>query len=427
MRIALINGKVFTGKAFEDVGLLIEDGVITEIGRDFKDCDRVIRADGLTVMPAFFDMHTHLREPGFTRKEDVESGTMAAVHGGYSAVCCMPNTNPVCDNATAVRYLYQRAEECDTCKVYPIGAISKGQQGKELAEFGNLKEAGAIAVSDDGRPVESAQLMRLALEYVAAFDLPVISHCEDLSLADGGAVNEGLSSTLTGLKGITRAAEEVMVAREAVLAGTLGVPVHIAHVSTRGSVEIVRRAKAAGVKITCETCPHYFAADDSMVLGFDPNTKVNPPLRTKDDVEAIIEGLSDGTIDAIATDHAPHHRLDKNVEYRDAANGISGIETAFCLGYTELVRKKRLSFPRLIECMSVAPRRILHAQGGLIARGEIADLALADTDREFVIDPQQFFSKGKNTPFAGRKVFGEIVCTLVDGEIKYCQKGRNLF
>lgn len=419
MKLAIVGGKVFTGSKFEQKNVFIEDGVITAVTAEpAADCE-ILRAEGLTVLPAFFDMHTHLRDPGFTRKEDVESGTMAAVHGGFSAVCAMPNTNPVCDDAAVVSYLYRRAEECARAKVYPIAAITKGQQGRELAEIGKLKEAGAIAVSDDGRPVESAQMMRLALEYAAAFHMPVVSHCEDLGLSDGGSVNEGYYSTLTGLKGISRAAEELMVAREALLAKTLGVPVHIAHVSTRGSVDIVRRAKAEGVCITCETCPHYFAGDDSMVADFDTNTKVNPPLRTKDDVAAIVAGLADGTVDAIATDHAPHHALDKNVEYAYAANGISGLETAFPLAYTELVAAGKLSFARLVECMAVAPRRIFGIQGGRIAAGEIADLTLCDEADEYVIDPAEFFSKGKNTPFAGRKVRGRIVCTLVDGEIKY--------
>ena len=420
MRLTINNGMVFAEGTLKKRNILIEDGVIAQVSEErLPEGEETLDAAGLTVLPAFFDMHTHLREPGFEYKEDFESGTMAAVHGGYSAVCAMPNTKPVCDSVAGVDYVYSRAAECARAKVYPIAAISKGSLGAELTEIGTLKAAGAIAISDDGRPVENPQLMRLALEYAAAFGMPVISHCEDLKLADGGFANEGYYSTVTGLKGITRAAEELMVAREALLAGTLGVPVHIAHISTRGSVDIVREAKKRGVRITCETCPHYFAGDDSMIENFDPNTKVNPPLRTKDDVEAIVEGLADGTIDAIATDHAPHHFDEKNVEYMYAANGISGLETAFPLSYTCLVETGRIPLSRLVELMCEAPRRILGAQGGRVAAGEPADLVLVDLGREYEIDPADFFSKGKNTPFAGRRVRGEVRCTLVDGEIRY--------
>lgn len=419
MKYAITNGLVFADGVLSKKNILVEDGVIREISdKPFADCD-ALDAGGLTVLPAFFDMHTHLREPGFEYKEDFDSGTMAAVHGGYSAVCAMPNTKPVCDSVAGVNFVYSRAAECNRAKVYPIAAISKGSKGAELTEMGTLKEAGAIAVSDDGRPVENPQLMRLALEYAAAFGMPVISHCEDVKLADGGFANEGYYSTVTGLKGISRAAEELMVAREALLAGTLGVPVHIAHISTRGSVDIIREAKKRGVKITCETCPHYFAGDDSMIESFDANTKVNPPLRTKDDVQAILDGIADGTVDAIATDHAPHHFDEKNVEYMYAANGISGLETAFPLSYTHLVASGKITLARLVELMCVAPRRILSAQGGAIASGEPADLVFVDLEKEYEIDPATFFSKGKNTPFGGRKVKGEVRCTIVDGEIKY--------
>ena len=424
MKFAIQHAKMLFGEQLKEASVLVEDGVIAAVSEQpFPDCESV-DAKGLLLLPAFFDMHTHLREPGFEYKEDFDTGTMAAAHGGYSAVCAMPNTKPVCDSVAGVRYVYERAAECNRVKVYPIAAISKGSKGEQLTEIGILKEAGAIAISDDGRPVENPQLMRLALEYAAAFHMPVISHCEDLKLADGGFANEGYYSTVTGLKGISRAAEELMVAREALLAKTLNVPVHIAHISTRGSVDIVREAKKRGVRITCETCPHYFAGDDSMIEGFDANTKVNPPLRTKDDVAAIVEGLADGTINAIATDHAPHHFDEKNIEYMYAANGISGLETAFCLSYTHLVATGKISLARLVELMSAAPRRILGVQGGRIAAGEPADLVLVDPDREFTIDPATFFSKGKNTPFGGRKVRGEVRMTFVDGEIKYDKENR---
>ena len=287
-------------------------------------------------------MHVHLREPGYEYKETILSGTRAAVKGGFTAVACMPNTNPVADNETVVTYILSQAQKAGYAKVYPIACIAKGQQGEDITEFGRLKEAGAVAFSDDGRPVMDSGIMRLALQYGKGFDALMISHSEDLTLLNGGVMNEGDTATAIGLKGITRAAEEVMQSRDIILARTYDARVHLAHISTKGAVELVRRAKAEGVKVTAETAPHYFTADDTWVIGYDTNTKVNPPLRTKEDVAAIKAGLADGTIDAIATDHAPHHEDEKNVEYDIAANGISGIESSLPLSLN-LVREGVIS------------------------------------------------------------------------------------
>ena len=319
--------------------ILVDGDKIVRIAGNVEDkAAKVIDAKGLHVFPGLIDMHVHLREPGFEYKEDIASGSAAAVRGGFTQVCCMPNTQPVCDNAAVVGYIIARAKEVGLCKVRPIGAITKGEQGETLAEIGKMKEAGAVALSDDGKPVPSARMMRLGMEYASDFGLICLSHCEDKSLADGGCVNEGYNSTLAGLKGIPRAAEEVMIAREIVLAETLGKRVHICHVSTKGGVRLLRDAKARGVAVTAETCPHYFALTDDIILSYDANTKVNPPVREAEDVEAIKEGLKDGTLDCIVTDHAPHHADEKNVEYDLAAFGISGIETSFSLSYTHLVK-----------------------------------------------------------------------------------------
>lgn len=331
----------------------------------------------------------------------------------------MPNTQPVCDNAAIVGYIVARAKEVGLCKVRPIGAITRGEQGENLAEMGKMKAAGAVAVSDDGRPVSDARMMRLAIEYASDFGLLCLSHCEDRSLVDGGVVNEGLNSTLAGLKGIPRAAEEIMLAREIILAETLGKRVHICHVSTKGGVQLLRDAKARGVQVTAETCPHYFTLTDDVIVTYDANTKVNPPIREAEDVEAIKEGLHDGTLDCIVTDHAPHHRDEKSGEYNLAAFGISGIETSFSLSYTALVRGGILTLSQLAQRMSGAPARILGLEGGTLREGEVADIMLADLNERYVIDPKEFVSKGKNTPFEGMEVYGRVKYTIVDGTVKF--------
>ncbi len=421
MRKLLIKGgQVVFADEVKAADILLENGKIAKIGKNLKaDGAEVVDAAGLTVFPGLIDMHVHLREPGFEYKEDIASGSAAAVAGGFTQVCCMPNTDPVCDNAAVVGYIAARAKEVGLCKVRPIGAITRGEKGETLSEMGKMKDAGAVAVSDDGKPVANARMMRLAMEYASDFGLICLSHCEDKDLVDGGVVNEGYNSTLAGLKGIPRAAEEIMIAREIILAETLHKRAHICHVSTKGGVQLLREAKARGVQITAETCPHYFTLTDDVVTSFDANTKVNPPIREAEDVAAIKEGLRDGTLDCIVTDHAPHHVDEKNVEYNLAAFGISGIETSFSLSYTYLVKGGVLSLPELADRMSAAPARILHLEGGKIAEGEAADLMLADLNAEYVIDGKKFVSKGKNTPFGGMKVSGKVVCTIVDGDVKY--------
>ncbi len=408
---------------FEDgvkkVDILVENGCIKEIAPSIK--GEGIDLKGLTVFPGLVDMHVHLREPGFEKKEDVESGSKAAVKGGFTEICCMPNTRPVCDNKVVVSYIVNRAKEVNLCKVRPIGAITEGEKGENLAAIGGMKSAGAIALSDDGVSVINTSIMANAMMYASDFGLKCLCHCEDKSLVDGGVVNEGYYSTLTGLKGSIRAAEDIMIAREICLAESLSLPVHICHVSTYSGVQLIREAKARGVKVTAETCPHYFTLTDEAIKDFDTNTKVNPPLRAEKDRLAIIAGLKDGTLDCIVTDHAPHHADDKNVEYNFAAFGMSGLETSFALSYTALVKGGVLSLNELAEKMSLAPRKILNLGGGLKV-GERADFTAVDLNEEWTIDPKDFLSKGKNTPFTGRKVFGKVKYTVVDGEIKYEEK-----
>ena len=394
-----------------------EGGVIAEIAPKLS--GEGIDCKGLTVLPGLIDMHVHLREPGFEKKETIESGSRAAVKGGFTQICCMPNTKPACDSKIVVSYILSKAKEANLGKVRPIGAITEGQKGENLAAIGAMKAAGAVALSEDGKSVLNTKLMANAMAYASDFGLKCLCHCEDASLVDGGVVNEGYYSTLTGLKGSLRAAEDIVIAREICLAESLNVPVHICHVSTYSGVDIIRRAKARGIKVTAETCPHYFTLTDEAIKDFDTNTKVNPPLRAEKDRLAIIEGVKDGTLDCIVTDHAPHHADDKNVEYDLAAFGISGLETSLALSYTALVKEGGMSLTELADKMSGAPARILNLEGGEIAAGMPADLTVVDLKEEWTVDPAEFVSKGKNTPFAGRKVFGKVKYTLVDGEIKY--------
>ena len=400
--------------------LLLEGGKIARIGTGLSAAGAdVLDAAGLHVFPGLIDMHVHLREPGYEYKEDIASGSAAAVRGGFTQVCCMPNTDPVCDNAAVVSYIDRRGKEVGLCKVRPIGAMTVGEKGEQLAEMGKMKDAGAVAFSDDGRPVSDSRILRLAMEYAAGFGMLTLSHCEDKALVDGGVVNEGFNSTLAGLKGGSRAAEEIDIARVIILAETLGLRAHVCHVSTRGGVQLLREAKRRGVRVTAETCPHYFTLTDDAVTGFDANTKVNPPLREQGDVDAIKAGLADGTLDCIVTDHAPHHADEKNVEYNLAAFGISGIETSFSLSYTALVRGGVLTLEQLAEKMSAAPARILGLEGGALKEGAVADLMLADLSEKYVIDPAEFRSKGKNTPFKGQEVYGRVKATIVDGAVKF--------
>ncbi len=403
-----------------EADIYIRDGRIADIGENLSfDGANIIDAEGLAVFPGLVDMHVHFREPGFEYKEDILSGSRAAAAGGYTSVCCMPNTKPAADNAAVIEYIKRRAEKA-LCRVYPIAAITKNQEGRELTEMGELLECGAVAFSDDGRPVESSRIMRLAMQYLKGLNGGfVISHCEDVSLTDGGVMNEGRQSTFLGLKGAPGAAEALMVAREGLLAETLGVHVHIAHVSCAQSVNLIRDFKARGVKITCETCPHYICASDEEVSFTDANTKVNPPLRGREDVEAIKKGLTEGVIDCIATDHAPHHADEKNVEFNLAASGISGLETSFALCYTQLVRGGLMDLSGLLRLMSASPARITGLEAGALKKGMPADIAIADLERPFRIDVNKFYSKGKNNPFNSREVYGKIKYTVLGGEIVY--------
>jgi dihydroorotase len=372
--------------------------------------------EGKWVVPGLMDMHVHLREPGEEYKETIASGTRAAVAGGFTAVACMPNTQPVNDCAAVTEFIRNRALQRGVCRVYPVAAISKGLAGDMLAEFGELREAGAVAVSDDGRPVMNSQLMRRALEYAGIFGLVVISHAEDLPLADGGLMNEGPVATRYGLQGIPAAAEEVMVARDLLLAEFTHGRLHLAHVSTAGSVRMIRDAKNRGVTVTAETAPHYFTLTEDDVVGFNPVFKMNPPLRSTADVEAIKAGLSDGTIDAIATDHAPHSVLEKDTEFNLAANGIIGLESALPL-VLDLVRQGVLTPLQAVAKISGNPARILGVPGGTLRPGVAADITVIDPEEPYILDCSSFQSKSRNCPFHGREMRGRATMTVVGGNI----------
>lgn len=419
-RILIKNIRILSPKNELDLigDILIKDGIIKQIGdikgkkiNDFE----VIDGKNLTAVPGFFDMHCHLREPGFEYKEDIYTGTRAAARGGFTSVMCMANTEPVNDEPAITMSIIEKAKTDGAINVYPIGAVTKGLEGKYLTEMGLMGEAGCVAYSDDGKQLKSSKIMYNAMKYAKQFDKFIIAHCES-ELAKEGLMNEGFMSSKLGLKGINNVAEDMMVYRETALAESLDTRVHIAHISTKGSVDIIRNAKKRGVKVTCETCPHYIAGNEEMVDGFDTFAKVNPPLRDESDRLAIIEGIKDGTIDVIATDHAPHHMDEKNVEYQQAANGISGFETAFALCYTYLVKEGSITLERLIELMSINPTRIMNLNGGEIKEGASADITIIDTKTEYKIDVNAFISKGKNNPFNGTKVVGEVIYTFCNGQ-----------
>ena len=396
--------------------LLIEDGRVKAIGNDLAADDaEVFDAGGLVVAPGFIDLHVHLREPGQEYKETIATGAAAAVAGGFTAICAMPNTRPVNDNASLTRYMVSKAQEAGLARVYPIGAITRGSEGTELAEMADLKAAGAIAVSDDGRPVMNSQVMRHAMEYARDHGLVVVDHCQDTQLSAGGVMNEGRISTLLGLKGISRAAEESHIARDIMLCELTGARVHIAHLSTAGAIELVRRAKARGLPVTCEITPHHFALTDAAVVGFDTNTKMNPPLRTEEDRMALIEAARDGLVDAIATDHAPHHEDEKMLEYDQAPFGVIGLETALGVALTVLHHTNGVALPRVVEMLTAGPARAFDLAGGTLAVGAAADVTIFDPEREWTVEPQQFKSKSHNTPFGGWRLRGQVVTTFVAG------------
>ena len=415
------GGRVIDPKNGVDsvMDVLVQDGRVAQLGEGIA-CEgaQVIDAAGKVVAPGFIDMHCHLRDPGQEYKEDIVSGTRAAARGGFTGVCCMPNTKPVNDSAAVTRYIIEKAEtQGSGVHVYPVGAISKGLEGVEMAEIGRMKQAGIVAISDDGRPVANSNLLRLAMQYADHFGVFIMSHSEDKNLVGDGVMNEGFISTKLGLPGITRAAEEVMIARDILVAEAEGKRIHLCHVSTRGGVQLIREAKARGVRVTAETTPHYIGATDEWVAGYDSNCRVNPPLREESDRQACIEGLVDGTLDAISTDHAPHHEDEKRVEFHIAASGISGFETAFCVSNTELVRSGRMDMSRLIALMSTQPARILGVPGGTLGVGAPADVVVLDPERQVTVDAKKFVSRGKNTPFDGRTYYGAVCATIVGGRV----------
>jgi dihydroorotase len=406
----------------ETSDVLLQQGKVAAVGRNLGTPDgaEVVDAAGKVVAPGLIDLHVHLREPGQEDLETVASGAMAAAAGGFTAVCAMPNTDPVTDNQAAVGFIVSQAQRAGKARVYPIGAVSLGQKGQQLAEFGELVGAGAVAVSDDGRPVASSHLMRTALEYARTFGIPVADHCEEPTLAAGGVMHEGIVSTRLGLKGIPAASEEIMVARDILLAELTGGHVHLCHMSTRGSVELIRRAKEQGLRVTAEACPHHFTLTHEACEGYDTNAKMNPPLREPEDRDAIREALRDGTIDVICTDHAPHHYDAKEREFDDAPNGIIGLETALGRALSELVEGGVVDLPTLVTRMSTTPARVFNLPaGGTLAPGAAADVVVIDPAARWVVDPDTFYSKSRNTPFGGRQLRGRADLTIVRGEVVY--------
>ena len=423
MSSLLISGGTVIDPTTERHGkfdVLVVNGRIAELAEDGEcgSVDERIDASGCWVVPGLIDMHVHLREPGYEYKETVATGALAAVAGGFTAVACMANTDPVNDSGAVTQYILQRARATKLARVYPIGAVSVDLKGERLAEIGEMREAGIVAVSDDGHPVSDSALMRHALEYSAMFDLPVIAHEEDRSLAADGVMNEGETSFRLGLRGIPAAAEEVMVARDIALVERTGGRLHVAHASTAGTVALIRQAKLRGLAVTAEVSPHHFTLTEAAVGLYDTNAKMNPPLRTEADVAAVVEGLRDGTIDAIASDHAPHHRDDKEVEFEYAANGIVGLETVVPLA-VRLTRDANIPIRTVIQALTTHPARILDIPGGSLTPGVPGDVTVIDPNLEWSVDAEKFRSKSHNTPFDGWRLTGAVRATIVDGQLRW--------
>jgi dihydroorotase len=418
-RLVIRNGRVMDPASGYDAvsDVVIEQGRIAAIGKNMEASGEVFDATGLVVAPGFIDMHVHLREPGFEHSETIETGGRAAAAGGFTSVCCMPNTNPVNDSAVVTTYILERARRFSPVNVYPIGAITRGSAGEELASFGAMRQAGIVAVSDDGRPVMNARVMRRAMETGKALGLPVINHCEDLDLSAGGDMHEGLESVRLGLRGIPACSEDVMVARDILLAELTGARYHVAHISARRSVEMVRFAKGRGLAVTAEVCPHHFTLSDADIRPYDSNYKMKPPLRSCFDVEAVAEGLGNGAIDAIASDHAPHPGSEKMQEFERCPFGITGLETSVGLALEQLVHKGRISLMRMVEMFTVRPARILSLGKGVLQAGAAADVTIFDTNRPWTFDLNRSQSKSRNSPFHGRVFQGGQVATIVAGSI----------
>lgn len=420
MKLCIKNGLLINPKTQteEITDILIEEGVVKAIGSINETYDEVIDAKGKWVVPGLIDLHVHLRTPGYEHKEDLESGSRAAAKGGFTTICCMPNTNPVIDNECIVEYIHAMAKKVNGVNILPIGALTKGQQGEELADIGKMAEHGVCALSEDGKTVMDSGLMKKAMSYAAPYNLTIMSHTEDTHLT-GGAMNAGDNAQLYGIKGIPREAEEIIVARDILLGKYTGSRLHLCHISTEGSTEIIRFAKMQGIHVTAETAPHYFVLDDSVLGDYDTNKKMSPPLRTKKDVEAIRKALVDGTIDVIATDHAPHHYDEKNVEFDKAPFGVIGLETSFSLSYTYLVKSGLMSKLELIRKMSTRPAEIINIDKGDLSIGKAADITIIDPEATYEITKDTFKGKSKNSPFIGMTVQGEVTHTLVNGEIIY--------
>ena len=420
MKLLIKNGHVLdpANKIDAKMDLLIEDGKIKEIGNNIEvEVTETIDAEGMWVTPGLIDVHTHLRDPGFKHKETIKTGTQSAAKGGFTTICCMPNTSPVIDNDIVVEYVKSKAEKEGIVNVLPIGSITKGMQGDELSDIGSMAISGICAVSEDGKTVKNASLMKTAMKYAHMFDLPILSHCEDLQLVGKGQINASATSTLLGLKGISNDSEELIVARDIILARSTNTRLHICHVSTKESIEHIRLAKLNGQKVTAEVCPHHFALSDEDITDYDANFKMSPPLRSKKDVEALKQALKDGTIGIIATDHAPHHEDEKNCEFQNALNGIIGLETAVPISITELVETGILTPMELIEKLTTNPAELLGIEKGCLSIGSDADVTIIDPSAEYKIDKNKFASLSRNTPFNGRKVKGKVNYTIVKGKV----------
>lgn len=423
MSLLLKNGYVVdTANGFEGIAdILVENGVIVKREPNITDiADKTIDCSGLAVLPGICDMHVHFRDPGQTHKEDIITGGNAAAAGGVTAVACMPNTNPTVDSAETVKYILEKAKNA-TVKVYPVGCITKGLKGEELCDFEELRKAGCVAVSDDGKPVRNARIMAQALVKAHYAGLKVISHCEDVDVVAGGIINSGEVSKKLGVNGMHRISEDISTAREIILAGDLEMPIHIAHVSTATCMMLLRVAARYGVMVTSETCPHYFSLTDEKLLSRDADYRMNPPLRTKEDVEAITEGVCDGTIDCIVTDHAPHTAEEK-ADFEKAPNGVVGLETSLAVTLTRLYHTGKLPLSRIVRLMCINPRKILNISGGKLSEGEPADIAIVDLNEEWTVDPAKLHGKSHNTCFKGEKLKGKVKMTVLDGKIVYTDK-----